>query len=95
MYPTVVIVLVETQRSMADVCEISLSATSSLAGPVASEPRLATIGDPPFAAAPLLTTTDNEAESQCSRTPESQVVQAGAWLGEGHSRRKLVSGSRH
>ena len=64
MYPTVVIVLVETQRSMTNVCEIGLSGISKLAGPVASEPRLATIGGPSLAAVPLLTTTDDEADSQ-------------------------------
>ena len=37
MYPTIVIVLVETQRSMTDICEISSSGASGLAGPVASD----------------------------------------------------------
>ena len=66
MYPTVVIVLVETQRSMTDICEISLSDTSRLTGPVAFEPHLATIGDPSVAATSLLTMMDKEAESQGS-----------------------------
>ena len=81
MYPTVVIVLVETQRSMADFCEIGPSYTSRLPGPGASEPRLATIGSLSFAAASFLTTTDNEAESQRVRASESQVGQGGTWLG--------------
>ena len=36
MYPTVVIVLVETQRSMTDICE-GLSNASRIAGPVPSD----------------------------------------------------------
>ena len=38
MYPTVVILLVETQRSMVDVCEVSPS------GPVAPDARPTTLG---------------------------------------------------
>ena len=40
MYPTVVMVLVQTQRSMVDVCEISPSNASKIIGPVASKVRV-------------------------------------------------------
>ena len=72
MYPTVVMVLVETQRSMADICEISPSNASRLAGPVASEARPATLGHLSFAVGPVHSATDNEAESQRSRALQSQ-----------------------
>ena len=77
MYPTVVIVLVETQGSMTDVCETSQSNTSKLKGPVASKALPATLG-------PTLghlsfevgsvndSTTDNETESQRRGALESQ-----------------------
>ena len=61
MYPTVVMVLVDTQRSMMDVCEISPSNASKLAGTVASEARLATLGHLSFAVGPIHTMMDNEA----------------------------------
>ena len=64
MYPTVVIVLVDTQRSMTDICESSSSNASRLVGPVASELRPATLGPLSFAVGPAHSTTDNEAESQ-------------------------------
>ena len=72
MYPTMVIVLVETQRSMMDVCESGTSNASKLAGPMSSEPRPATSGLLSFALGPVHRTTDNEAESQRSRTLQSQ-----------------------
>jgi len=72
MYPTVVILLVETQRSMTDICEIGQSNPSKLAGPVASEARQGTLGHLSFAVGPGYSTTDNEAESQPSRTLQSQ-----------------------
>jgi len=72
MYPTVVIVLVETQRSMTDVCEIYPSNASKFAGSVASDPRPATLGHLSFAVGPVHSTTDNEAESQRSGTLQSQ-----------------------
>ena len=72
MYPTLVILLVETQRSMPEICEISPSNTRKLAGPVASEARPATLGHLSFAVGPVYSTTDNEAESQGSRTLQSQ-----------------------
>jgi len=72
MYPTVVIVLVETQRSMSDICNISPLNASKFAGPVASEVRAATLGHLSFAVGPVHSTTDNEAESQRSHTLQSQ-----------------------
>ena len=57
MYPTVVILLVETHRSMTDVCEISPSNASKL---VASEARPAT-------------TTDNQPQYRRSFGLQSQV----------------------
>jgi len=66
MYPTVVIILVETQRSMTDICEISPSNASKIAGPVASQVRPATLGHPSFAVGPVHSTMDNEGESQRS-----------------------------
>ena len=76
MYPTVVILLVESQRSMMDVCEISLSNANKLTGPAASEARPANFGHLSFAVGPVHSTTDNEAESQCSRALEGQGGQA-------------------
>ena len=72
MYPTVVVVLVETQRSMTDVCEISASNASTVAGPMASEARPATSEHLSFAVGPVHSTTDNEAESQRSRALQSK-----------------------
>ena len=65
MYPTVVIVLVETQLSMMDVYEISSFSASEPAGQVVFETRLVTLEPISFAVGPLHGgTTDNEAESQ-------------------------------
>ena len=71
MYPTVVVLLVETQRSMTDICEISSSNAGGLAGPVVSEARSTTLGQLSFGVGPIYSTTDNEAESQHSRTLQS------------------------
>ena len=71
MYPTVVILLVETQRSMMDVCDVSPSNAGKLVGPAASEARPATLGHLSFARGPVYS-TDNEAESQRSRALQSQ-----------------------
>ena len=49
MYLTLVIVLIESQRSIMDACGISLLNTSGIAGPPASEARPATLGRPYFA----------------------------------------------
>ena len=47
MYPTVVILLVETHRSMMDICDISPSNASKFTGPaLASEARPATFMTP-------------------------------------------------
>ena len=75
MYPTVVMLLIETQRSMTDICEISkISPTnaSKLAPPVPSEARLANLGHLSSAVGPVRSTTDDEAESQRSRALQSQ-----------------------
>ena len=61
-----VIILVETQRSMTDLCEISPSNASKLAGPMTSEARPATLGHLSFAGGQVYSTTDNETESQRS-----------------------------
>jgi len=72
MYPTVVILLVETQRSMTDICEISPSNRSKLAGPAASEAWPAPVGHLFFAVGQVHSRTDNEAESQRSHALQSQ-----------------------
>ena len=69
MYPTIqatiVIVLVQTQRSMTDIFELSLSNASRLADLVASdhEARAATLRRPSFAVGPVDSVMDDEAES--------------------------------
>ena len=72
MGPTVIIVLVETKRSMTDIFEISPSNTIKFAGPVASEARPVTLGHLSFAVGPVRSTADNQAESQRSRFTESR-----------------------
>jgi len=72
MYPTVVVVLVESQRSMTDICEISPSNASKFAGPQASDVRPATLGHLSFAGGPIYTTMDMESEYQRSRVLQSQ-----------------------
>ena len=72
MYPTLVIVLIETQRSMMDVCETSPSNASGPMGPVASQARSTTSGRLSFAVGPGHSTTDSEVESQRSRALQSQ-----------------------
>ena len=73
MYPTVVIVIVETQRSITDICEISPSDASRLARPVTPEDRPATIRHPSFVVG--TTNSDNDAESQHSRALQSHEGQ--------------------
>jgi len=68
----VVIVLIETQRSMTDICEVIPSNASKPAAPVSSEARPATLGHLSFVVGPVCNPTDNEAESQRSRTLQSQ-----------------------
>jgi len=72
MYPSVVIVLVQAQCSMTDICEISPSNATKLRGPVASDARPATLGHFSFAVGSVHRTTDNEVESQRSRMLERQ-----------------------
>ena len=57
---------------MADICEISPSNTSRLAGPVVSEARPETLGHLSFAVGPAHNTMYTEAESQLSRVFQSQ-----------------------
>ena len=72
MYPTVVMVLVQTQRSMADVCEIGPSNARKFTAPVASEARPTTLGRLRYVVRPVHNTMiDNEAESQRSRALRS------------------------
>ena len=72
MYPTVLMILVETQRLMtADICE-SLGNANKPAGPQASEARPATSGHLYFADGPIRATMHNESESQHLRTWQSQ-----------------------
>ena len=72
MYPTVVIVLVEIQRPMMDVFEISPSNTTKPAGPTASEAHPATLGHISFAVRSVTTMMDDEAESQGLYTLQSK-----------------------
>ena len=73
MYPTVVMLLVETQRSMMDVYGISPSNATKLGGPVAFEARAATLGHLPSAVDPgNSTTVYTEAETRLSRTLQSR-----------------------
>ena len=66
MYPIMVGLLVEYQRSMAVIREITPFNASQSAGSVASEARSATSEYLPFTVAPVYSTTDDEAESQRS-----------------------------
>ena len=71
MYPTIVVVLVETQRSMVDICEIGPSSAGRSAGAVVSdhEAHAAGLGHhhSECAVGPINSTMDNEAESSpCS-----------------------------
>ena len=72
MYPTVVIILVQSQRSVTDICEISPSTASRLAGPVTSAAHPATLGHLSFAVGTVHSSTDSEAEPQRSRALQSQ-----------------------
>ena len=67
MYPTIVIVLVETRRSMEDICELNL-----LPG---LEARAATLGHPSLAIEPINSVVGDEAESPSSPALQSQDVQ--------------------
>jgi hypothetical protein len=74
MYPTVVILLVQTQRSMADICESRPLNASVLARRVASDARPATLGHFSVATGPIYRMMDNGAETQRSRALRSQVA---------------------
>ena len=69
MYPTLVIVLVETQLSMMDICNINSSNASKFWDPVASE---ASLGHLSFAVEPVhIERQITTLESQCSRASQS------------------------
>ena len=65
MYPTVVILLVETQRLMTDICEINTSNAAAF------EAHLATSGHLSSATGPVRTTMNNAADSQHPRALQS------------------------
>ena len=69
MYPTIVVVLVETQRSMVDICEIGPSNASKTAGAAASdhEAHPTRLGRLSFAVGPINSAMDKEDESPPSR----------------------------
>lgn len=75
MYPTLVIVLVETQRSMVDICEIIPSNASKFAGPQVSEARPATFGHLSSKVRPIHSMMDNDSESQRCRALQNQDEQ--------------------
>ena len=77
MYPTIVIVLVETQRSMTDIWEISPSNTSRLARPVASDHEAFALTSiyPSFVVGSVNSAMDNEAESLPSCALQNQDLQ--------------------
>ena len=72
-----VVILVETQRSMTDIYETSLSDARRLAGLEASdlEARATTLGYPSFAAGPANSGMDHEADSSPSRVLQSRDIQ--------------------
>ena len=78
MYPTVAILLVESQRSMMDFCEISRSNASKLVGPVALEAQPATSGNLRFAVRrlwPVHCTMDDKAKSQRLHTLQDHCLE--------------------
>ena len=72
MYPTVVMLLIETQLSMTNICEISEISPSNATAPVASEARRKSLGPVSFTVRPVYSTTADETESQRSSTLQSQ-----------------------
>ena len=70
-----VIVLTETQRSMTDVCDISLSNASKLGGSGPAQPRPTTSRCLSSAVGPMDSTMDNDSESQRSRALQGQDLQ--------------------
>jgi len=83
MYPTLTIVLVETQRSMIDVCEIGPSNASKFAGAVSSEARGATSGHLSFPVEQIRTTMDSESVFLHSRALWGRD-------GQGHGLEKVI-----
>ena len=78
MYPTIVVVMVETQRSMVDICEIGQSTANKVPGVVASDPEAHAIalGHLSHAGAgPINIVMENEGESRSSRALQRQDVQ--------------------
>jgi len=80
MYPTIVVVLVETRRSMTDICEIGPSNASKIAGSVASDHEAratsSSLGHSSFAVGPNNSMMDNEgAESPPSCSLQCHDVQ--------------------
>ena len=67
--------MIETQRSMMDVCEIGLSNIGQPAGPVTYETRPTSLGPLSFVDGPVHSMTDSEMESQRLRAFQSQGVQ--------------------
>lgn len=68
MYPTIVIMLVESQRSMADICGISISDSRVTVKEVSlSGPRAATLGHLSFAVEQSESATESVSHSQWSR----------------------------
>jgi len=85
MYPTLTIVLVETQRSMMDVCEIGPSDAGKFAGAVAlSDARGATSGRLSFPVEQIRTTMDSESVFLPSR-----ALRPGR-DGQGHGLEKVI-----
>ena len=72
MYPTVIVLLVESQRSVMDNIAINPSVASKLAGPVPSETCSEILGHFSFVTWPIDNTMENKPESQHSRASESQ-----------------------
>ena len=66
MYPTIMVVLVETRRSMVDICEIVPSNATKIAAAAASddEAHPATLGHLSFAVGPINSAMNNEAEKE-------------------------------
>ena len=69
MYPTIVVVLVETRRSMADICEIVPSNASQIAGAAASD------HEAHLAVEPINSVISDEAAAPPFRALERQDVQ--------------------
>ena len=81
MYPAVVMVLVENQRSMTD---ISLPNARRLSGPVATKTRAPNLGHPSFSVLNIM--RDNEAGFSPPRAAEPGCAAcAGTWFGVSHS----------